>query len=156
MTYLTPHFTMEDVTKSTVAKNLNIDNSLPTSMMVTIRSTANQMETVRASLNNSPILINSWYRSPGLNRAVGSKGTSQHLRGEAVDFTCPGFGTPLEICKHLESLADYVNFDQLILEHTWVHISFSIPSESCKHQVLSLLSTGGYAVGLTDTDGSPY
>ena len=70
-----------------------------------------------------PILVNSGYRCPALNKAVGGVASSQHLRGEAADITT---GSP-ETNKQLYDLAIALRlpFDQLIGEHgyTWLHIS---------------------------------
>jgi len=82
---------------------------------------------------------------------------SSFVKGEAVDFICPAFGSPLEICKVIVKYADIIKFDQLILEHTWVHISWkSTPNATQRGQVLSLLSDKSYAKGLTDKSGKPY
>jgi zinc D-Ala-D-Ala carboxypeptidase len=157
MTYLTEHFTLEEVTQSSTASRFGINNSLPSSLMGAVTNTAKGMERVRAFLGNLPISVDSWYRCPELNLAVNSKLTSQHLKGEAVDFICPSYGTPLAICKRLIAMKDLVKFDQLILEHTWVHISWNAdPNVPQKGQVLSLLTTGGYATGLTDRNGVSY
>jgi hypothetical protein len=112
------------------------------------------MDKVRVVLLDKSIHVDSWYRCLELNRLLGSKDTSQHVEGKAVDFTCPDFGTPLEICRQLIKFKDLIRFDQLILEHTWVHISFN--SGSSHGEVLSLLATGGYAHGLTDKEGKEY
>ena len=111
------------------------------------------MEKVRAFLGK-PISVSSWYRCLQLNREIGSKDTSQHTKAEAVDFICPAFGTPTDICKLLVANKDLIRFDQLILEHTWVHISWnSVPGSQQRGQVLSLLKDKTYAVGLTDKNG---
>ena len=70
-----------------------------------------------------PILVNSGYRCPALNKAVGGVASSQHLRGEAADITT---GSP-QSNKQLYDLAIALRlpFDQLIGErgYTWLHIS---------------------------------
>ena len=70
-----------------------------------------------------PILVNSGYRCPALNNAVGGKASSQHLRGEAADITT---GSP-QSNKQLYDLAISLRLpiDQLIGErgYTWLHIS---------------------------------
>lgn len=152
---LSEHFTIAEAVYSDKAIELGINNSNPSRDVLWImEKTASCMERVRAALGNKSIHVNSFYRSPKLNAAVGSKSTSQHLLGEAVDFICPAFGTPVEICRKLIELKDLIRFDQLILEHSWVHISFAIASGANRGQVISLLSTGGYANGLTDKNGA--
>ena len=112
------------------------------------------MEKVRLILGES-ITINSWIRCLALNRALGSRDTSQHILGEAVDFISPHHGDPLRVCKTLLDHKEIVGWDQLILEHTWVHISWnSIPNARQRGQVLSLLSDGSYSRGLTDSKGN--
>jgi hypothetical protein len=152
---LSPHFFLREAVKSDTAERLHIDNTPPTSVIATMRSTAQEMEILRAMLG-TPIEVNSWYRSIPLNRALGSKDTSQHVVGEAVDFVSPKFGIPRLICKFIQDHGGNIPFDQLILEHSWVHISFAIRSGQPRRQVLSLLRSGHYAVGLTDPDGKPY
>ena len=80
-----------------------------------------------------PILVNSGYRCPALNNAVGGKASSQHLRGEAADITT---GSP-QSNKQLYDLAIALRlpFDQLIGErgHTWLHISHK-PTGYNRHQ----------------------
>ena len=128
-----------------------IDNSVPSSVFPAVVNTAHCMDGVRIFLMQ-PVHINSWYRCPELNAAVGSKETSQHLLGEAVDFIAPNFGDPLYIARALSN--SMIEFDQLILEHGWVHISFkSNPAEKNRRNVLSLLASGKFAVGLTDLHG---
>jgi len=150
---LSAHFTTEEASHSETASRLGINNTIPLDTLPAIKNTATGLELVRAILGK-PILISSWYRCKELNRAIRSKDTSQHIRGEAVDFICPAYGTPADICKTLVRYKNVVGWDQLILEHTWIHISWnSIPSGKQRGQVLSLLETGSYASGLTDATG---
>ena len=151
---LSEHFTLEEATLSQEASRRDIDNSHPAPEIITTASrTAVKLEKVRLILG-APISVNSWIRCPALNEAIGSKPTSQHILGEAVDFICPTFGSPLDICKAIIANKLLVNFDQLILEHTWVHISWaSTPNAVQRGQVLSLISGGHYAPGLTDISG---
>jgi hypothetical protein len=153
-TQITDHFYLSEVTDSAEASRKNIDNSLPIELYPAVKKTAIGMEKVRTALNDSPISINSWYRCLELNTALGSKPTSQHIKGEAVDFIVPRFGTPAKICKYLLPFQSLIRWDQLILEHTWIHISWnSIPAGVQRGQVLSLLKSGEYATGLTDLYG---
>lgn len=126
------------------------------SILINITKTAERMEAVRALLG-VPLTVTSWYRNTQLNRAVGGATNSDHLYGNAVDFIAPQYGKPLDICRAIIRVKEHIEFKQLILEHTWVHISFSpIPNTQPKLEVLSLLSGGRYATGLTDQFGNPY
>lgn len=152
---LSDHFTLEEATLSQTASRQNIPNVPSPEIIAVMTKTAKSLERVRALLG-VPLIISSWYRSSVLNHAVGGVPNSQHLGGEAVDFIAPGYGTPADICKQIIRFPELVAFDQLILEHTWVHISFSgVPSILNRKMVLSLLSSGHYASGLTDKEGVP-
>lgn len=104
-----------------------------------IINTAYNMEIVRAILGRKPVLINSWYRSPAVNKAVGGVPNSEHALGAAVDFTCASYGTPYEICRTLVQYAHVLNYNQLIYEGSWVHISFPEDGIRGKNQVLTIL-----------------
>jgi hypothetical protein len=155
MTTLSDHFSLEEATTSDSAARLGIDNTPDAATISVMMYTATQMEKVRALLGNIPIHVNSFYRSPDLNAAIGGVPTSQHCKGEAVDFICPQFGDCFAICKVIIAHQELIPFDQLILEHTWVHVSFVNPSSQRRGQVLSLLATGHYASGLTNKNGEP-
>lgn len=153
---LTEHFDWAEVTRSDTASRKGIDNSLPSSLLPTIQKTATRMERVRAVLG-APVHITSWYRCLALNAVLGSKPTSKHILGEAVDFDAPSYGSPKDICLRLINRKEIIQWDQLILEHTWVHISWnSIPNGEQRGQVLSLQSDGSYAIGLTTPSGVSY
>lgn len=135
---LTTNFTLEEFIQSDTADRLNIIN-YPTSFVLdTLKYTATQMEIVRSILKN-PIQVTSGFRCLSLNAAIGSKSTSQHVKGEAVDFKCPKFGSPRLIVQTLKT-ANLV-FDQLILEFdNWVHISFV--RQNSRQQVLIIDKAG--------------
>lgn len=119
---LTPHFTLAELTASETAARLGIDNTPPLAVMADLRATALMLEKVREILGG-PILISSGYRCLALNRALRSKDTSAHVAGRAVDFTCPSFGTALQVAQRLAQRQAELEFDQLIHEFgRWVHI----------------------------------
>jgi putative chitinase len=153
---LSDHFTLEEATFSRTAVTNGIDNACQSQMIISnATKTALKMEKVRALLGQS-ISVDSWIRCIALNRALGSKDTSQHIKGEAVDFVCFGFGSPTQICQKLLENKEVIGWDQLILEHTWVHISWnSTPNSVQRGEVLSLLQDGSYVKGLTDKFGKP-
>ena len=121
---LTKNFDLSEFIDSQTAARQRIDNTPPVEVFKALTITAQGMEQVRAYLGNKPILISSGYRSPALNAAVRGSQGSQHLLGQAVDFTCPGFGTPAQVMAAL--VESDIQFDQCLLEFgRWIHISFS-------------------------------
>jgi zinc D-Ala-D-Ala carboxypeptidase len=134
MIMLSPHFTLAEFTDSQTAARLGIDNTPPADILPALYRTAQGMEAVRVRLGGAPVLISSGYRCIELNRALGSKDTSQHVRGEACDFTAPRFGDPMEVVVALKDSG--VEYDQLIIEfRRWVHISFGA---NPRHHVLQI------------------
>ncbi|WP_061256289.1 D-Ala-D-Ala carboxypeptidase family metallohydrolase [Leptospira interrogans] len=86
-----------------------------------------------------PISVSSGYRSPKVNRKIKGSITSQHMRGEAVDFGIKGM-TKLEICKKIIDLG--LPFHQLINEGTssgvtWVHVSIAPDGVKPKKEYLN-------------------
>lgn len=68
-----------------------------------------------------PLRINSGYRCPDLNRAVGGVATSQHVKGEAADIAAED---PRELAKIVRDTPEiWREVDQMILYPTFVHIS---------------------------------
>jgi len=143
MTKLSDHFTLEELTITQVRSVSNIPSP---EVIKILKLTAYMMEVVRSILNDKSILINSGYRSPGVNKIVGGSKKSAHMEGHAVDFICPGFGSPLKICRAIKS--SDIEFDQLIEEGTWVHISFS---PTMRRQVLTKKGNK-YVVGLNQKE----
>lgn len=147
-TKLSEHFTLAEATFSETGTRKGLTNEPDAEALTRMVATAAEMERVRTLLGYG-IHVNSWFRSPDVNAAVGSSGTSDHLRGYAVDFTCPKFGTPLDICKAIA--ASGIEFSQLIWEGTWVHIAFN-PAKIHKREVLTAHFAPGrkphYTVGI--------
>jgi zinc D-Ala-D-Ala carboxypeptidase len=139
---LSPHFSLEEMQAT---QHREIDNSAPPDVVARLRNTALHLETVRSLLGDRVITVSSGFRCRALNRAVGGAATSAHLTGDAVDFNCFGFGSPLEICRLLA--ASGLAFDQMIEEGTWVHLSFD---PRLRRQILTKRPTGGYGLGLTE------
>lgn len=124
MTTLSAHFTLDEAVLSQTAARLGIANDPDLATVRNMKQAALGMELVRLELGGLPININSWYRSQDLNHAVGSKPTSDHITGFAIDFTCPKFGSPLRIVQAIK--ASNIQYQQLIWEFgSWVHISFN-------------------------------
>lgn len=120
---LTEHFTLEEAEHSEMATVHGVVNRVPDALMGNVQRAAAGMERVREMLGG-PILVSSWYRCPKLNALLrGAAKTSAHMEGWAVDFICPQVGPPAYIVERLQSTL--LEFDQLIQEGTWVHVSFS-------------------------------
>jgi len=118
---LSEHFTLDELTASQTATCQGIKNTPSTAVVENLRMLAALLEQVRTLLGSHSIHISSGYRSLALNRYIGSNDTSAHVRGYAADFTCAGFGTPIEVAKEIAE--SNLKFDQLIYEGTWIHIS---------------------------------
>lgn len=117
---LTPNFTLEELTQSETAERLGLDNTPNKDVEANLVRLAKMLEEVRRILGR-PIMVNSAYRSQEVNKAIGSKPTSQHCIGCAADIKVPGL-TPDNIVK--EILKTNIEYDQLIREFdSWVHIS---------------------------------
>ncbi|OPZ79371.1 MAG: Peptidase M15 [Alphaproteobacteria bacterium ADurb.Bin438] len=73
-----------------------------------------------------PVTITSGYRCEELNKLVGGAKNSQHTKGQACDFIIKGVDN-IVIVKALKQLKEQgkINYDQLILEPNWVHISYN-------------------------------
>lgn len=138
MVYLSPHFTLDELTISETAERLGLSNQPGPSELAALKRTALGLEGVRVRLGGAPILVSSGYRAPAVNKAIGGSPNSQHMRGEAVDFIAPRFGSPRQI---VDALADSdVPYDQVILEFgRWVHLSFS---DRPRRQALVIDRTG--------------
>jgi zinc D-Ala-D-Ala carboxypeptidase len=118
---LSPNFFLSEFVESESAERLGVDNTPDALALANLFKLAALMEQVRALLGNKAIGVSSGYRGPALNRAIGGSKTSDHMRGEAADFKCRSFGTPLDICRAI--VKSDIQFGQLIWEGSWVHIS---------------------------------
>ena len=136
---LSEHFNLDEFIVSQTASRLGIVNYPPSHILPSLNRLAAGMEDVRTLLGH-PITISSGYRSAALNAEVRGAQGSQHLLGEACDFVCPRFGTPIEIVAAI--IASGIEYDQVIQEFGaagWVHISFS---DRHRRQALIVDSTG--------------
>jgi len=122
MSKLSKYFSLRELTFSKLAQDHDIDNTPDDKTLETLKYTASQLDKVRELLGK-PVNVSSGYRCLQVNRRIGSKDTSQHLKAEAIDFKCELFGSPKKVFDAIK--ASDIQFDQLILEfNSWVHISF--------------------------------
>lgn len=138
---LSPHFTLEELTHSQLAVRARINNTPDKNALLNLTEMASLLESVRKLLGEYPINISSGYRCNKLNTLIGGSRSSQHLQGLAVDFICPGYGTPKEICQSL--LDSGLKFDQMIYEGTWVHLSLAALGMQPRLQVLTAVFEPG-------------
>lgn len=118
---LSANFNLNEFTASNKASSRGISNQPSEEALKCIKDlTENLLQPLR-ELIAKPFKITSGYRSPALNAAVGGVKTSQHSSGQAVDFVVQDL-TPYEVCKII--IHSGLEFDQLIYEGTWVHLSY--------------------------------
>jgi len=122
------YFTIEELTASTTAKALHIDNTpKEPNIIAHLNMLMEFLDEIRSYIN-SPIIISSGYRCPELNKKVGGSANSAHTTGYAADIQ-PSKGMTFEHFRYkvLESIEDK-DFDQCIIEKDskgarWLHIS---------------------------------
>ena len=135
---LTDHFTLEELTHTS---HREFDNTPNDGEKANLQRLAEFLETVKAALNNRPIMVNSAFRSKAVNDAVGSKDTSQHRIGCAADIRVPGMA-PDGVVRAL--IASGIPYDQIIREFdSWTHISIpSNPEAAPRKQALIIDKMG--------------
>jgi len=151
---LSKHFTLEEMEKSQTATRKGIKNKAGSGEIKNLGDLCYEvLEPVRAKFDK-PVTITSGYRSPELSEAIGSKSTSQHCLGEAVDLEVIGVSN-LKVALWIENNVD---FDQLILEFYtgepnsgWIHVSYKDGSN--RKQVLTY-DGKSYTNGLPDAKWS--
>ena len=119
------NFSADEFFYSASAKAKGIENKTDNLNLLTAGMVlADKMQEIRDLLGKS-IKINSAYRCLELNRAIGSKDTSQHVKFEACDFDCDSFGNAEKIASFLRD--NDVEVDQCLIEKSgsseWVHLS---------------------------------
>lgn len=129
------YFTIKELTKSSTAETKGIDNTPTPEVERNLTALVDNILDGVREIYGKPITVNSGYRCPELNKAVGGSATSDHVKGFAADIT----GGSKEENERLFYLIKYnFNFKQLIDEKdfSWVHVSYD-PS-NLKNQILKL------------------
>lgn len=133
---ISPNFTLQEMTKSQTATRLGLDNTPTEAHIEALRALCeNVLEPTRSEFN-APVIVSSGYRSEFLCEEIGSKPTSQHCKGEAVDFEVIG-NDNYTVAKWIQ---DNLDFDQLILEFYesgkpnsgWIHVSYKNDGQNRK------------------------
>ena len=122
------NFSLRELTYSDSAIRLQIDNTPTNEVLINLQNVCQFiLEPVRNHFDKL-ITITSGYRSSELCKAIGSSATSQHTRGEAVDFEILGISNK----EVSDWIVNHLDYDQCILEFWspeqpnsgWVHCSY--------------------------------
>ena len=158
MTQLSEHFTLAEMIVSPTAKRLGLSNQPTAEHIENMRYCCEKiLEPVRAKFG--PVTINSSYRAPAVNKAVGGSKTSQHVNGQAIDFEVKGVDNK----KVADWVADNLEFDQVILEFYtagdknsgWVHASIKKEGGNRKLRMIATKSKAGGTKYTTVADFDP-
>jgi zinc D-Ala-D-Ala carboxypeptidase len=127
MERISQHISWNEAVNSSTAAARKISNVPDAHTIINMKILADKCFEPLRRWYGKPIRINSFYRSPELNTAIGGSKTSQHCKGEAIDISA---GSLTENKKLFDWCKANLIFDQLIYEFgddtgpQWVHISF--------------------------------
>ena len=146
---LSANFSLEELTKSQTAERQSIPNNPDENGIYYLRMVAEKILQPVRNHYGIPFTVSSGFRSVDLCLAIGSKATSQHTKGQAVDFEVPGISN-MDLSYFIKTTLD---FDQLILEFYrggntgWVHCSVA---DTPRKDLLTYDKSHGYRKGLID------
>ena len=125
---ISKHISEKEGSYSITALRLGLDNTPRDQEKENMRLIAEKIIEPLRSYVGGPIKINSFYRGPELNKAIGGSTKSQHCEGRAIDIDDTyGYKTNAEMYNWIK---DNLNFDQMIWEFgsdknpAWVHVSY--------------------------------
>jgi hypothetical protein len=145
MTQLSANFTLKELTKSDTATRLGLDNTPDDEALENLKTLCEMvLQPVRDHFGKS-VTVNSGYRSPESNAAVGGSKTSDHCKGQAADIEIDGLPNP----ELAQWIMDNLDYTQLILEFYtqgqpnsgWVHVSYD--PNNLKKQELTAVKVAG-------------
>ena len=125
---ISKHISDKEGVYSRTAQRLGLKNEPTEDHLINMHVIAEKVfEPLRVHVNG-PIKINSFYRGPELNKAIGGSSKSQHCNGQAIDIDDTfGHATNAEMYNFIK---ENLNFDQMIWEFgtdknpNWVHVSY--------------------------------
>ena len=121
------YFTLNELTKSSTAKRLGIDNTPTKQHEANLIALVDKILDPLRQAYGKPIIVTSGYRCDKLNKAIGGASTSQHKEGLAADIR--SVEDTISENKKIFDLIQKLKlpFDQLIDEYNydWVHVSYS-------------------------------
>lgn len=117
---LSRHFSLEEFLVSQTAERHGIDMTPSQDVLDNLQTLVSTcLQPLRDALG-SVIYISSGYRPVEVNRLIGGSATSQHVYGNAADFSVVGM-TPFEVCNAVVNME--LPFDQIIHEFgKWTHL----------------------------------
>ena len=131
---ISKHISYKEGVHSNTATRRGIDNTPNNEQLDNMELVAEEVfEPLRAYVGG-PIKINSFFRCPELNKAIGGSSKSQHCKGQAMDID-DTFGR-MTNAEMYHWIKDYLDFDQMIWEFgdddnpDWVHVSYVSPEEN--------------------------
>lgn len=131
---ISKHISDKEGVYSRTALRLDIDNTPTEEHLNNMRLLAENIFEPLRTYVGGPIKINSFYRSPELNKAIGGSTKSQHCNGQAIDID-DTFGR-MSNAEMYEFIKEHLDFDQIIWEFgdnnnpNWVHVSYVSPQEN--------------------------
>ena len=131
---ISKHISYKEATYSRTATRLNIDNKPNDEQLKNMKLIAEEVFEPLRMWVGGPIKINSFFRSPKLNTAIGGSSKSQHCHGQAIDLD-DTFGRATN-AEMFEFIREHLDFDQMIWEFgdddnpDWVHVSYVSPQEN--------------------------
>ena len=125
---ISEHISLKEGIKSHTATRLSIDNTPRDLDLINMKTIAEKVFEPLREFVGGPIAINSFYRSPKLNSAIGGSTSSQHCIGCAMDIDDTyGYKTNEEMYHYIQENLDH---DQMIWEFgdlnnpDWIHVSY--------------------------------
>ena len=125
---ISKHISYKESVYSRTAKRLDIDNEPNDEQIKNMLNIAQEVFEPLRMWVGGPIKINSFFRSPKLNKAIGGSTKSQHCHGQAIDLD-DTFGRATN-AEMFEFIKKHLDFDQIIWEFgddenpDWVHVSY--------------------------------
>ena len=128
---LSEHFSLRELCKT----KTGIENVPNEEQVENLKRVCGWLEQLRRRWNglygdgDDPIIINSGFRCPEVNKAVGGWAQSNHLTGCAVDIRCVGIEQAIRYATLLLDISDLnkEDFDELLIEQKahviWIHFA---------------------------------
>jgi len=143
---ISKHISYKEGIHSITAIRKGIDNEPNEEQLANMKLVAEKVFEPLRIFINGPIKVNSFFRSPDLNKAIGGSTKSQHCKGQAIDIDDTyGKATNAEMYWWIKENLD---FDQMIWEFgnndnpDWVHVSY-VSSDKNRNRCLKAYREDG-------------